>query len=66
MLAGRAAHDAAALGAVTHALAPATPFAAAAVSGVLVLDVLLLGALLYGYRRVRPMIALYLARGPRT
>jgi len=66
MLAGRAAHDAAALGAVTHALAPAAPFAAAAVSGVLVLDVLLLAALFYGYRRVRPIIALYLARGPRT
>ncbi len=58
--------DLAALGAVARALAPATPLAAATVTGVLLLDLLLLGAIFYGYRRVRPMLAVYLARGPRS
>jgi hypothetical protein len=57
--------NAAALGAALRALAPATPVAAAAVTVVLLVDILLLVALLYGYRRVRPMLALYLERGPR-
>ncbi len=56
---------AAAIGAVTRALAPATPAAAAAVTAVLLVDLLLLGAMLYAYRRVRPRLAVYLARGPR-
>ena len=56
----------AALGAAARAFAPATPLAAAAVTIVLSLDLLLLCALFYGYRRLRPMIALYLARGSRS
>jgi len=55
----------AAIGAATHALAPATPGAAATVTAVLLADLLVLGAMLYGYRRMRPRLALYLARGPR-
>ena len=58
--------DLTALGAGLRALAPATPVAAAAVTGVLLLDILLLYALFYGYRRVRPPIAFHLERGPRT
>lgn len=45
--------NAAALGSALRAFAPATPVAAAAVTLVLLLDVFLLFALLYGYRRVR-------------
>lgn len=66
ILADQIRPDAAALIAAARALAPATPFAAAIVSGVLVLDAFLLGALVYGYRRLRPAVALYLARGSRT
>jgi hypothetical protein len=58
--------NAAALGAAIRALAPATPVAAAAVTVVLLVDVLLLAALLYGYHRVRPALAIYLERGPRA
>jgi hypothetical protein len=57
--------SASALTAAIRALAPATPFAAATVIVVLLLDLLLLVALFYGYRRLRPVIALYLARGSR-
>lgn len=57
--------DVAALGAAIHALAPATPMAAAAVTAVLLVDLVLLVAVLYGYRRLRPMLAGYLNRGPR-
>lgn len=57
--------DLAALDAAVRALAPAMPVAAATMSGVLLLDLLLLGALFYGYRRVGPLIALHLGRGPR-
>jgi anti-sigma factor RsiW len=56
----------AALGAALRALAPATPLAAAAVTGILLIDLLLLCAIFYGYRRVQPAIALYLRRGSRT
>jgi len=63
-LSGR--HGVAALGAGIHALAPATPLAAALTSGVLLLDLLLLCAVAYGYRRMRPLIALYLTRGSRS
>lgn len=54
-----------AIGAAVRVLAPATPMAAAAVTAVLLVDLVLLAALLYGYRRVRPLISIYLARGPR-
>ncbi len=59
-------HGIAALGAAVRALAPATPLAAAVVTGVLLLDLFLLCAIAYGYRRVRPLMALYLLRGPRS
>jgi anti-sigma factor RsiW len=62
---GMAARDLAAVDAVGRALAPATPVAAATVTGVLLLDLLLLGAFFYGYRRLGPLIALHLGRGPR-
>ncbi len=56
----------AAVAAAARALAPATPLAAAAVTAVLFLDLALLGALYYGYRRVHPLLALYLSRGSRS
>jgi len=55
-----------ALGAAVGALAPATPLAAAAVTVVLLLDLFLLGALFFGYRRLRPLLTLYLGRGSRS
>ncbi|HEY6327232.1 MAG TPA: hypothetical protein VIW73_12045, partial [Candidatus Cybelea sp.] len=58
-------HGIAAFGAAVRALAPATPLAAALMTGVLLLDLLLLCAVAYGYRRVRPLMAIYL-RGPRS
>ena len=61
-----AARGLAALDAALRALAPATPVAAAAVTGVLLIDLLLLCAFFYGYRRLQPAIALYLRRGPRS
>jgi anti-sigma factor RsiW len=61
-----AERDLAALGAATHALAPATPLAAAAVTGVLLIDAVLLAATFYAYRRLRPLLSWYLGRGPRT
>ena len=59
-------HGSAALGAAVRALAPATPLAAAVMTAVLLLDLLLLCAVAYGYRRVRPVVALYLTRGSRS
>jgi len=44
----------AAAGAALRALAPAAPLAAAAVTAVLLLDIFLVLALIYGYRRLRP------------
>lgn len=61
-----AERDLAALGAATHALAPATPVAAAAVTAVLMIDVLLLAATFYAYRRLAPLLTFYLGRGPRS
>jgi anti-sigma factor RsiW len=58
--------DGAALGAAMRALAPATPVAAATGVGVLLVDVVLLAALFYGYRRIRPLLAGYLSRGDRS
>jgi anti-sigma factor RsiW len=60
--AGAQARDLAALGAVIRTFAPATPVAAAVVTVVLLLDVFLLCAVFYGYRRVRPLLALYFRR----
>ncbi len=62
----RGARDLAAFGAAVHALAPVTPVAAATVTGVLLVDVVLLAALFYGYRRVRPILSLYLSREERS
>ncbi len=59
-------HGLAAIAAGMRALAPATPLAAALMTGVLLLDVLLLVAFAYGYRRVRPLMTLYLTRGSRS
>jgi anti-sigma factor RsiW len=59
-------HDIAALDGAVRALAPSTPLAAAAVTGVLLLDLLLFCALFFGYHRVRPLVALYLGRGSRS
>lgn len=60
------AHGVAAVGAVVRALAPATPLAAAAVTGVLIVDLVLICAMFYGYRHLRPRLALYLERGPES
>ncbi len=60
------ARNLAGLGEAARALAPATPIVAAAVSAVLALDLLLLGALLFGYRRLRPLLAAHLSRGSRS
>ena len=60
------ARDLAALGAAVRALAPATPVAAAAVTGILLVDVLLIAVLFYGYRRVRPILSLYFRRKERS
>ncbi len=59
------ARNVAAIGAAVHALAPATPVAAAAVTGVLLVDVILLLTIFYGYRRLRPLLAFHLAKGRR-
>ncbi len=59
------ARNLAALGAAGRAFAPATPLAAAVVTVVLLIDLFLLCAVFYGYRRVRPLLALHLDRGPR-
>jgi hypothetical protein len=55
----------AAISAGLRAVAPATGVAAAAVTGVLLVDLLLLAGIFYGYRRLRPILTLYLARGSR-
>jgi anti-sigma factor RsiW len=60
------ARDLAAVGAAVHALAPVTPVAAATVTCVLLVDAVLLAALFYGYRRIRPILSLYLSREERT
>ena len=60
------AHGFAAFEAVVRTLAPATPLAAAAVTGVLLVDFLLVCAMFYAYRHLRPRLALYLDRGRRS
>jgi hypothetical protein len=56
----------AAIAAGLRAVAPATGIAAAAVTGVLLADLLLLAVIVYGYRRLRPVLSVYLARGSRS
>lgn len=58
--------NAVAFEAAARVIAPAAPLAAAAVTGILLLDLLLVAALFYGYRRFRPLIALYFVRGGRS
>ena len=58
--------DAGALAAALHAVAPATPIAAAVVTIVLLVDILLLGAVLYAHRRMRPLITPVLQRERRS
>ncbi|MBV9232827.1 MAG: hypothetical protein JO030_02185 [Candidatus Eremiobacteraeota bacterium] len=52
--------------AALRAVAPAVPLAAAMVTAVLLLDLFLLGALVYGYRRLRPAVAPHVIRGSRS
>lgn len=56
----------AAIEAGLRAVAPETAVAAAAVSGVLLVDLLLLAAIFYGYRRLRLILSIHLARGSRS
>jgi predicted anti-sigma-YlaC factor YlaD len=56
----------AAIEAGLRAVAPETGVAAAAVSGVLLVDLLLLAAIFYGYRRLRLILSVHLARGSRS
>ncbi|HEY2476855.1 MAG TPA: zf-HC2 domain-containing protein [Candidatus Cybelea sp.] len=65
-LAGAAARSFIAVDAAVRAVSPATSLLAAAVTGVLVLDIFLFVAIFYGYRRLRPLLADYLARSPRS
>ncbi len=65
-LAAQGRADVTAIEAASRALGPATGVAAATVTGVLLLDLVLLAATFYAYRRLRPMLAVYLARGPRS
>lgn len=58
--------DVTALTAAARALAPATPLAAAAVTAVLLLDLLLFGVIFYAYHRVRPLLVLHLSRVRRS
>lgn len=48
------------------AVAPETAVAAAVVTAVLLVDLLLLAGILYGYRRLRPILSIHLARGSRS
>ncbi|MBV9027936.1 MAG: hypothetical protein JO311_04925 [Candidatus Eremiobacteraeota bacterium] len=56
----------AAAGAALRALAPAAPLAAAAVTAVLLIDIFLVLAVIYGYRRLRPAAAPNHLRGVRS
>jgi len=53
----------AAIEAGLRAVAPETAIAAAAVTGVLLVDLLLLAGIFYGYRRLRLILSIHLARG---
>lgn len=65
-LAAQAARSLLAVDAAVRVISPAGSLLAAAVSGVLLLDAILFCAIFYGYRRLRPMLAVYLARSPRS
>jgi hypothetical protein len=56
----------AAIEAGLRAVAPETAVAAAIVTAVLLVDLLLLAGILYGYRRLRPILSIHLARGSRS
>jgi hypothetical protein len=56
----------AAIEAAMRAVSSGAMVVAAAVTGVLLLDLVLLVALVLGYRRLRPVLAFYLAKGPRA
>jgi hypothetical protein len=56
----------AAIEAGLRAVAPETAVAAAAVTGILLVDLLLLAAIFYGYRRLRLILSIHLARGSRS
>jgi predicted anti-sigma-YlaC factor YlaD len=49
-----------------RAVAPETAIAAAVVTAILLVDLLLLAGIFYGYRRLRPILRLHLARGSRS
>ena len=65
-LAAQSARSLLAVDAALRVISPASSLLAAAVSGVLLLDVVLFCAIFYGYRRLRPVLAVYLARSPRS
>lgn len=65
-LSGSTRSGAAAIAAALRAVAPASVTAAAAVTVVLLVDLFLVAVIFFGYRRLRPMLAVYLARGPRS
>jgi hypothetical protein len=65
-LGGSAQSGLAAIAAAQRAVAPAGVAAAAAVTAVLLVDLLLVAIIFFGYRRLRPMLAVYLAREPRS
>jgi hypothetical protein len=48
------------------AVAPETAIAAAVVTAVLLVDLLLFAGIFYGYRRLRPILSIHLARGSRS
>jgi hypothetical protein len=48
------------------AVAPGTAVAAAVVTAVLLVDLLLFAGIFYGYRRLRPILRIHLARGSRS
>jgi predicted anti-sigma-YlaC factor YlaD len=49
-----------------RAVAPETAIAAAVVTAVLLVDLLLFAGIFYGYRRLRPILRIHLARGSRS
>jgi anti-sigma factor RsiW len=65
-LAAQTACSLLAIDAAVRVISPASSLLAAAVSGALLLDAVLFCAIFYGYRRLRPMLAVYLARSPRS
>jgi anti-sigma factor RsiW len=65
-LAAQTARGLLAIDAAVRVISPASSLLAAAVSGVLLLDAVLFCAIFYGYRRLRPVLAVYLARSPRS